>query len=264
MTSRAASAVLADAIADARLDWIVPEWPAPDDVCALATTRNGGVSTGARASMNLGRNVRDDASALAENRRRLARFLPVAPTWLDQVHGPVVAMLSSKSDDGKAPVADAAVTRERGVVCGVLTADCLPILVCADDGAEFAAIHAGWRGLCAGVIESCITRLLTPRERLLAWLGPAIGPKSYEVGDDVRSAFVDADASVAHAFVETRPGHWHCDLYALARRRLALLGVTHVFGGGFDTLVDSRFYSYRRDGMRSGRQATLIWRADHS
>jgi len=246
--------------------WIKPDWPAPAGVHALVTTRQmPGNSFPPYEAFNLGLRSGENEAIVRANRDLLARSLalPSTPRWLHQVHGNRSLRLTEEVLAGE-PEADAAFTTQSGIVLAILTADCLPILVCADDGAEFAAIHAGWRGLCAGVIESCITRLLTPRERLLAWLGPAIGPKSYEVGDDVRSAFVDADASVAHAFVETRPGHWHCDLYALARRRLALLGVTHVFGGGFDTLVDSRFYSYRRDGMRSGRQATLIWRANHS
>ena len=238
----------------------------PASVRALATTRQmPGNSLPPYDAFNLGLRSGENEAIVRANRDLLARsfVLPSAPRWLHQVHGNRSLRLTEEVLAGE-PEADAAFTTQPGIVLAILTADCLPILVCADDGAEFAAIHAGWRGLCSGVIESCITRLVTPRERLLVWLGPAIGPNSYEVGDDVRSAFVDADASAANAFVLTRPGHWHCDLYALARRRLALLGVTHVFGGGFDTLVDSRFYSYRRDGMRSGRQATLIWREDHS
>lgn len=264
MTSRAASAVLADAIADARLDWIVPEWPAPDDVCALATTRNGGVSTGARASMNLGRNVRDDASALAENRRRLARFLPVAPKWLDQVHGPVVAMLSSKSDDGKAPVADAAVTRERGVVCGVLTADCLPVAFADRRGKAVGVAHAGWRGLRAGVLEATIAALRglgSGPDDLVAWLGPAIGPSRFEVGADVRDPFCAENRDDEAWFVPHGSGKWLADLYGLARSRLIRSGVERVSGGGHCTYEDAlRFFSYRRE-RDTGRMATVVWLA---
>jgi YfiH family protein len=156
------------------------------------------------------------------------------------------------------PEGDAAVTRERGVVLAILTADCLPILLCADDGSEVGAVHAGWRGLSAGVIEACVARMRAPPQRLLAWLGPAIGARSYEVGGEVRAAFLAHDAGAGDAFVSTRPGHWLCDLYTLARRRLAAAGVERIFGGGFDTLTDERFYSYRRDGERSGRFASLI------
>jgi YfiH family protein len=160
------------------------------------------------------------------------------------------------------PQADAAFTTQTNIVLAVLTADCLPILVCADDGSEIAAIHAGWRGLGQGVIQSCVQRLRTPRGRLLAWLGPAIGQESYEVGEEVRAAIVATDAGAEGAFAPTRPGHWLCDLYTLARRRLNALGVARIYGGGFDTYRDPRFYSYRRDGVRSGRFASLIWRTE--
>ena len=160
------------------------------------------------------------------------------------------------------PEADAAITRDRGVVLAILTADCMPILFCADDGSETAAAHAGWRGLSAGVIERCVSRMRTAPARITAWLGPAIGPASYEVGDEVRAAFVADDGAAASAFAPVRPGHWLCDLYLLARRRLAAAGIERVCGGGFDTLADRRFYSFRRDGARSGRFASLIWIAD--
>jgi hypothetical protein len=149
-----------------------------------------------------------------------------------------------------------------GTVLSILTADCLPVLFCADDGSEIGAAHAGWRGLAGGVLEATLTQLHSPRERLLAWLGPCVGAASYEVGEEVRAAFVVPDAAAAGCFVPTRPGHWQCDLAALARRRLAAAGVTRIHGGGFDTFGDARFYSYRRDGARSGRFASLIWLAD--
>lgn len=157
------------------------------------------------------------------------------------------------------PEADAAVTSEPGVVLAILTADCLPVLFCADDGSEVAAAHAGWRGLAAGVLEATVAAMRTPPERLLAWLGPAAGPQHYEVGAEVRDAFVSCDADAASAFAATRPGHWHVDLYALARMRLAAVGVTRVHGGGLCTISDpARFFSHRRD-QRTGRMASLVW-----
>ena len=240
---------------------IAPNWPAPTNVHALTTTRRlSGRSLPPYDAFNLGLRSGEDPVIVQANRDALQSHfaLPAAPRWLCQVHGNRSLRLTEEIL--AEPEADAAFTARTGVVLAVLTADCLPILVSSDDGAEIAAIHAGWRGLAAGVIESCITRLLTQRERLLVWLGPAIGPASYEVGDEVRTAFAEADAAAAAAFTATRGGHWRCDLYALARRRLAILGIPRVYGGDFDTFTDSRFYSHRRDGVRSGRFATLIWR----
>lgn len=157
------------------------------------------------------------------------------------------------------PQADAAVTRTPGVVLAILTADCLPVLFCAADGSVIAAAHAGWRGLTAGVLENTITAMRTPRAGIIAWLGPAIGARSYEVGEEVREAFLAHDRAAVEAFVATRAGHWYCDLYELARQRLRDADVTRIFGGGFDTFSDPRFYSYRRDGARSGRLASLIY-----
>lgn len=239
-------------------DRIAADWPVPPGVHALTTTRLlRGNSQPPYAAFNLGLRSGEEEEIVRANRGVLAAEfgLPAAPRWLHQVHGNRSLRLTEERMDGE-PEADAAFTSQTGIVLAILTADCLPILVSADDGAEIAAIHAGWRGLAAGVIESCVTRLLTPRERLLIWLGPAIGPQSYEVGEEVRAAFVDT----AEAFAPSRPGHWHCDLYTLARRRLAALGIVRIYGGGFDTFADARFYSYRRDGVRSGRFATLIWR----
>jgi YfiH family protein len=242
--------------------WITPDWPAPAKVRALTTTRHlPGNSLPPYDAFNLGLRSGEDVDIVGANRALLERALelPAPPRWLHQVHGNRSLRLTEEVTADE-PEADAAFTAQAGIVLAVLSADCMPILLCADDGAEIAAIHAGWRGLAAGVIESCVTRLLTPRERLRAWLGPAIGSASYEVGDEVRAAFVGNDAGTAAAFMPTRAGHWHCDLYALARRRLSALGVAQVYGGTFDTFADSRFYSHRRDGVRSGRFATLIWR----
>jgi len=243
---------------------IAPDWPASPTVRALTTTRwLPGNSQTPYAAFNLGLRTGEDTEIVQANRRQLQRAfgLPSPPRWLHQVHGARSLRLTAEVLEGE-PQADAAFTTENGVVLAVLTADCLPLLVCADDGSEIAAIHAGWRGLAAGVIESCLGRLRAQGARLLVWLGPAIGAVSYEVGEDVRVAFVDADAQAAPAFVATRAGHWHCDLYALARRRLAALGVTRIFGGGLNTFADPRFYSFRRDGAHSGRCASLIWLRD--
>ena len=243
--------------------WITPDWPVPVGVHALVTTRRmpGNSQPPPYDAFNLGLRSGEDQGIVRANRDLLARSfaLPSAPRWLHQVHGNRSLRLTEEVLAGE-PEADAAFTTQPGIVLAVLSADCLPILICAEDGAEIAAIHAGWRGLAAGVIESCITRLLTPRERLRAWLGPAIGPDSYEVGAEVRAAFVDADSAAVEAFSASRSGHWLCNLYTLARRRLATLGIEQISGGGFDTLSDTRWYSYRRDGAQSGRQATLIWR----
>lgn len=242
---------------------ITPDWPAPARVHALTTTRLlPGNSRPPFEAFNLGLRSGEDEATVRANRDLLIRAfaLPTPPRWMQQVHGDRVLRMTHEVPVGE-PQADAAFTSEPGVVLAIQTADCLPILLCAEDGSEIAAVHAGWRGLAGGVVEACVRRLSTPPEHLLAWLGPAIGPASYEVGDEVRAAFVAHDATAAQAFAATRPGHWHCDLYTLARQRLGALGVTRVFGGGFDTFADARFYSYRRDGARSGRIASLIWTA---
>lgn len=240
---------------------LVPDWPAPPGVHAAVTTRAmAGHSQAPFDRMNLGARCGDDAGAVAANRASLveALSLPSAPRWLQQVHG-IDVFDADAIDPAGEPVADAAVSHRAGAVLAVLTADCLPLLFCLDDGSAIAVAHAGWRGLAAGVIEATLARLDGRRERVLAWIGPAIGAASYEVGEEVRTAFVDADADAAHAFAATRPGHWRCNLEALARRRLASAGVTRVHGGGFDTFADPRFYSYRRE-PRTGRLASLVWR----
>ncbi len=239
-------------------DWIVPDWPAPARVKALITTRNGGVSPPPFDTLNLATHVGDDPAAVARNRARLRReaTLPAEPRWLDQVHGRLVADL-----DGEAPpcCADAAVTSTPGEVCAVLTADCLPVLLCDRAGRRVAAAHAGWRGLCGGVIEAAVKALGVEGGAVMAWLGPAIGPGAFEVGDEVRAAFVDVDPAAAVAFSPAGGGHWRADLYRLARQRLADCGVGFVGGGGYCTVTEAdRFFSYRRDG-RTGRMASLIW-----
>ncbi len=244
--------------------WIFPDWPAPPQVHAAITTRMGpGISAPPFERFNLGLRSGDVVDAVQVNRGALqqALGLPSAPRWLRQVHGVNVAQLGPLPGVDE-PQADAAVSHIPATVLAILTADCLPVLFCADDGREIGAAHAGWRGLAAGVLEATLTQLETPPNRVLAWLGPCIGAASYEVGEEVRDAFVASAAGAADCFAPTRPGHWLVDLAALARRRLQAAGVQRIHGGSFDTLADSRFYSYRRDGARSGRFASLIWLAD--
>lgn len=243
------------------LEFICPGWPAPANVHALVTTRAGGVSTGPYASLNLGDHVGDELAAVTENRRLLRTHLPAEPVWLRQVHGTYCcdAQVLSGAGNTMPPEADAALSRAPGVVCAVLTADCLPLLLCDEAGRVVAAAHAGWRGLAAGVIESTVGAMGVPRDRLLAWLGPAIGPQNFEVGGEVRAAFVAHDPQAAAAFVSRAGDKWLCNIYLLARQRLAALGVRRVTSADFCTVRDeARFYSYRRDGV-TGRMASLIW-----
>ncbi|MEY6433415.1 peptidoglycan editing factor PgeF [Thioalkalicoccus limnaeus] len=238
--------------------WIEPDWPAPANVRALCTTRHGGVSTEPFASLNLADHVGDDPDAVARNRAILRErtAIPADPIWLRQVHGTRVTDAAKNGADREA---DAAFTDSAGIVCAVLTADCLPLLLCDRSGLRIAAVHAGWRGLAAGVIEAAIDRFPVDPGGLLAWMGPAIGPRAFVVGGEVRERFLHQDPAAAAAFEPAQADRWHADLYALARRRLALRGVRAVWGGRLCTHADpGRFFSYRRDG-RCGRIATLIW-----
>ena len=238
--------------------WIMPDWPAPPGVRAVTSTREApGRGSQSPFGFNVGTRCGDDPARVAENRELLreALSLPSGPRWLRQVHGTRVAVEPAKDE----PEADAAVTRTPGTVLAIQTADCLPVLFCNDDGSEIGAAHAGWRGLSAGVLETTLAAMHAPRENIIAWLGPAIAAQSYEVGDEVRDAFLARDPAAGSAFTATRPNHWLCDLYALARQRLRVTGVTRVSGGGFDTFTDPRLHSYRRDGARSGRMVSLIW-----
>lgn len=228
-------------------DFIQPDWPAPPNVKALVTTRAFG---------NLADHVGDDKSAVAVRRAELRKHLPAEPLWLTQVHGRQCVDAASA---GQGAEADAACAHAPGVVCAVLTADCLPILICDQVGSVVAAAHAGWRGLAGGVVEATVAATARPPERLIAWLGPAIGPTAFEVGDDVRDAFMAADAAARTAFVARPDGKWLCDLYALARRRLGQLGVSRVSGGGRCTYgEEAQFFSYRRE-RQTGRMASLVW-----
>jgi YfiH family protein len=244
---------------DPSRDWIVPDWPAPANVRALITTRRGGVSTGPFASMNLGQRVDDDIQSVRTNRASLRDLLPAEPKWLMQVHGVDVVNADRLQ---QLVEADAAVAWNPGSVCTVMVADCLPVLLTDRAGRVVAAAHAGWRGLAAGVLENTVRRMHTAADELLAYLGPAIGPSAFEVGADVRDAFLAWSADAASAFVARRPGKWLADLFELARQRLRASGVMRIYGGGLCTYSDPRrFFSHRRDKV-TGRMAALIWLAD--
>jgi len=237
-----------------------PDWPVPARVHAAFTLRTGGVSAAPFDTLNVGAHVGDSPPAVAENRRRVRRLLalPAEPLWLEQVHGTGVFDTDAAAA-GIPPHADALIARSPGQVAVIQVADCLPVLFAAADGAAVAAAHAGWRGLAAGVLEATIAALGGDASRLLAWLGPAIGPRHFEVGADVHSAFTQQDPAAAQAFAGNARGRWQCDLALLARQRLARAGVTQVFGGRWCTYSDpARFFSYRRDGQ-CGRMAALVW-----
>ena len=237
--------------------FIAADWSAPGGVVAGCTTRRGGVSGAAFRSLNLGDHVGDDAAAVSENRRRFvaARGLPGEPRWLRQVHGADVIVEPVAGDE-----ADAALSRTAGVVCTVMVADCLPVLICSNDGREIAATHGGWRGLAAGVLENTVAAFDTLPGQLCAWLGPAISQRAFEVGDEVRRAFIGGNADAAASFVRNDNGRWQADLFDLARQRLNAVGVGNVSGGGLCTYSDpERFFSYRRDGQ-CGRMAAFIYR----
>ncbi|MCB1735653.1 MAG: peptidoglycan editing factor PgeF [Gammaproteobacteria bacterium] len=239
---------------------LVPDWPAPSRIRSCTTLRDGGVSTGGYASLNLADHVEDDPAAVAENRQRLtaALGLPEAPQWLSQVHGVQVHRLAVQPD-AKTPAADAVWTDQPDRICAVLTADCLPVLFCDRSASCVAAAHAGWRGLADGVLEATVAALPAAASELFAWMGPAIGPAVFEVGDEVREIFISRHPQTAPAFRPSPAGRWLADIYALARIRLAACGVHAVFGGGECTFSDvDRFYSFRRE-PRTGRMASLIW-----
>lgn len=245
-------------------DWqnhvLTPDWPAPSGVRALVTTRLGGCSKVPFDSFNTATLVGDDPSSVAANRALLRTCLPAEPAWLKQVHGVVVVDAATVGNGHAA--GDASVAFAPGIVCVVQTADCLPVLFARDDGSAVGAAHAGWRGLCHGVLEETVARLGDPA-RLLAWLGPAIGPDAFEVGEEVRDAFMARDGNAINAFVPgTIAGKWLANIYMLARQRLLAVGVIRVYGGGLCTVSDAyRFYSYRRDRV-CGLMASLIWLED--
>ncbi|MDD5319697.1 MAG: peptidoglycan editing factor PgeF [Methylococcales bacterium] len=249
--------------------WLVPNWPAPAHIHAATTLRSGGVSRGVYASLNPASHVGDDADRVRQNRKIIREMLklPAEPVWLEQIHSnrAVKAVKTASLQQ-----ADASYTDESGVVCAVMTADCLPLLLCAADGSQVAAIHAGWRGLLAGIISNTVMAMQIPptpplckrgaRRDLLAWLGPAIGPDCFEVGVEVRDAFLEKSAAFTSGFKKQSNGKWLADIYQLARIELAALDIVKVYGGTNCTVKEhKRFYSYRRD-TQTGRMATLIWR----
>ena len=234
---------------------ILPDWPAPPSVKSLMTTREGGASGAPWASFNLGDHVGDDPARVAGNRARLRERLPAEPGWLRQVHSARVVELGRDAN----LEADASFTREQEQVCAVLTADCLPVLFCDRAGSVVAAAHAGWRGLAGGVLEATVAAMRVDPGEILAWMGAAIGPAAFEVGDEVRGNFVGQHPEAASAFVPHAPGKWLADLYRLARIRLESAGVRAVYGGGRCTFSEKEvFFSYRRDGV-TGRMASLVW-----
>lgn len=237
-------------------DWLTAGWPAPTRVRTLITTRNGGVSQPPYASLNLGTHVGDDAQHVADNRALLRAQLPAEPAWLNQIHSTIVLDAATVQHT---PDADASYTRARDTVCVVMTADCLPVLLCDRSGSVVAAAHAGWRGLCSGVLERTIAAMGVPGGELMAWMGPAIGPDAFEVGAEVRAAFAAHDPAASNAFTPIGDNKFLADIYQLARQRLQAAGVGAVYGGDLCTVIDrQRFFSYRRDG-RTGRMASLIW-----
>ena len=240
----------------ADLPLIHPQWPAPNNVKALVSTRLGGASKGPFESLNLGTHVGDDLQTVNLNRQNLEQHLPQAPMWLNQVHGIDVIR---GSDYSRVCDGDASMSQSVNQVCAVMTADCLPVLFCDEHGTQVAAAHAGWRGLVDGVLEATVATFEQPSQ-VIAWLGPAIGPDAFEVGDDVRDVFcAQHDQAAAHFKPSVNPNKWLADLYGLARMRLSLVGVSQVYGGDFCTYHDAkRFFSYRRDGQ-TGRMAACIW-----
>ncbi len=237
--------------------WIDADWPAAQNVHAITTLRSGGVSTNPFASLNVADHVHDEAENVRDNRKVITQMLnlPTEPVWLQQVHSNRVIQLTHNTAD---PQADASFTHQSGIVCAIVTADCLPILLSSKDGGIIAALHAGWRGLLNGIISRTVKAL--GKQHLIAWLGPAIGANCFEVGTEVKDQFVSKSAMFNAAFTQNNQHHYLADIYQIARLELKALGITGVYGGGFCTVTDhQRFYSYRRDG-ETGRMATLIWR----
>jgi len=247
---------------------ITPDWPAPLNVKALQTTRTGGVSPAPYASLNLGAHVQDNPIAVAKNRQLLSPYLPSEPVWVNQVHGIEVINAATSTCLQNA---DASFTTKPNVVCVTMTADCLPVLLCDKKGSVVAAVHAGWRGLCDGVIEAAVQKMQVSADEVLVWLGPAIGPNAFEVGGDVRDQFIAKDNQASQAFklLESSASgdKWLCNLYMIAQQRLNRIGVTEIYGAGvnenFCTYTDQmRFFSFRRDNI-TGRMASMIWLESH-
>lgn len=248
------------------VNFIEPDWPAPKNVKALQSTRLGGVSAFPYESLNLGAHVEDSDVSVRENRKRLQELLPNPPLWLQQVHGISVV---TEQMGRRCPEADASITQKTNEVCTVMTADCLPVLLCDEAGTQVAAVHAGWRGLADGILEEAISQFKCGPNSILAWLGPAIGPYAFEVGESVYEAFCLKNSSASECFVKQNDlpradgkgaeKKWHADIYALAKLRLKASGLSKIYGGDYCTFTDEeRFFSYRRDGI-TGRMASCIW-----
>jgi len=239
-------------------EFIIPDWPAPENIRAYVSTRKGGHSQTPFDEFNLGNHVDDNPEVVKNNRLLLntALSLPGDPVWLEQIHTTNVVNAAK----AEAPVhADASYSSQKNTVCVVMTADCLPVFFCSKDGSEVAIAHAGWRGLVAGVLEATVEKLDSPAEELIAWLGPAIGPEAFEVGEEVRAAFMHQNTETKNTFSKNKNGKWLADIYSLARIRLEQAGVQNISGGDFCTYKNAeQFYSYRRDGQ-TGRMASLIW-----
>ena len=235
---------------------IIPDWPVPKNVRSLQTTRVGGISSTPYDSFNLGDHVGDAPLAVERNRILLNTLLPSEPVWLEQVHGTNVVNADMADC---LPQADGCIARHRAAVCVVMTADCLPILLCDTRGSVVGAAHAGWKGLAAGVVEATVREMDVAPQDLMAWLGPAISQQVFEVGEEVRALFVDANRQAAAAFIPGQHGKWLADIYMLAHLRLNALGITQIYGGNYCTYRDSeKFFSYRRNGV-TGRMGTFIW-----
>ena len=238
-----------------QLSFLMPDWPAPANVKALQTTRHGGISQGVYASLNLGDHVKDQPQHVAHNRQLLSAYVPSEPVWLNQVHG---VRVIDAATAGCIEQADASFTTRKHVVCVTMTADCLPVLLCDQAGSVVAAVHAGWRSLCDGVIEATVQAMPVAGSQLMAWLGPAIGPRAFEVGAEVKAQFIAQHDQAASAF-KPHGDKWLGDLYALARQRLNALGIVQIYGGGHCTFNEpDTFFSFRRDGD-TGRMASMIW-----
>lgn len=241
---------------------ILPDWPAPQHIKALTTTRFGGVSQKPYQDFNLGAHVGDNPLAVAQNRQILREQLSLRnePLWLNQVHGNEI--IQADITEKTTPTADGSFTQKPNVVCTIMTADCLPILLCDRAGKQVAAIHGGWRSLAADIIDVALKQFAIPGQEILAWLGPAIGPEVFEVGDEVRDMFIAQDPQAELAFIATKPGKWLCNIYLIARQHLNKRGVTAIYGGNFCTYAESdRFFSYRRD-QTTGRMASMIWKEE--
>lgn len=236
---------------------IIPNWPAPPNVRAMQTTRQGGVSAAPYDTLNLADHVGDEPLTVARNRTLLNHLVPSEPVWLVQKHGTEIVNADQTSCF---PQGDACIARHRDAVCVVMTADCLPVLLCDTQGSVVGAVHAGWKSLLAGIIETTVQAMEVEPQNLMAWLGPAISQEAFEVGKEVHDFFVAADPHAESAFIQGQHGKWFADLYALARLRLNSLGITQIYGGDHCTYRESdKFFSYRRDGV-TGRMGTFIWR----